>query len=220
MDGAKAEEVEQEREAFIKICRAIQGYAADAAEEVHRWERMFERLPPAHQTLLAHHRDKHVEAYRCVSRNDKFLQGMLATYMGDDVPPHLRVPPAEGTDATGRSTAPRRARGRREGAVRAQESRARLVRGGGGGARAIARSDHPRAHRAAPTAQARRGQVPAARLDPGRGVRKARHGDREARVRSRGQRVQLLHAAHQLVRPQPRRRRQRVGDPPLGPLQL
>jgi carnosine N-methyltransferase len=103
MDGAKAEEVEQEREAFIKICRAIQGYAADAAEEVHRWERMFERLPPAHQTLLAHHRDKHVEAYRCVSRNDKFLQGMLATYMGDDVPPHLRVPPAEGTDATGRS---------------------------------------------------------------------------------------------------------------------
>ena len=36
MDGAKAEEVEQEREAFIKICRAIQGYAADAAEEVHR----------------------------------------------------------------------------------------------------------------------------------------------------------------------------------------
>ena len=103
MDGAKAEEVEQEREAFLKICRAIQGYAADAAEEVHRWERMFERLPPAHQTLLAHHRDKHVEAYRCVSRNDKFLQGMLATYMGDDVPPHLRVPPAEGTDATGRS---------------------------------------------------------------------------------------------------------------------
>ena len=53
--------------------------------------------------------------------------------------------------------APRRARGRREGAVRAQKSRARLVRGGGGGARAIARSDHPRAHRAAPTAQARRG---------------------------------------------------------------
>ena len=73
MDGAKAEEVEQERAAFLKICRAFQGYAADAAEEVHRWERMFERLPPAHQSLLAHHRDKHVEAYRCVGRNDKFL---------------------------------------------------------------------------------------------------------------------------------------------------
>ena len=86
MDGAKAEEVEQERAAFLKICRAFQGYAADAAEEVHRWERMFERLPPAHQSLLAHHRDKHVEAYRCVARNDKFLSDMLATYMGDDVP--------------------------------------------------------------------------------------------------------------------------------------
>ena len=103
MDGAKAEEVEQERAAFLKICRAFQGYAADAAEEVHRWERMFERLPPAHQSLLAHHRDKHVEAYRCVGRNDKFLSDMLATYMGDDVPPHLRVPPAEKTDGVSRA---------------------------------------------------------------------------------------------------------------------
>ena len=103
MDGAKAEEVEQERAAFLKICRAFQGYAADAAEEVHRWERMFERLPPAHQSLLAHHRGKHVEAYRCVGRNDKFLSDMLATYMGDDVPPHLRVPPAEKTDGVTRA---------------------------------------------------------------------------------------------------------------------
>ena len=82
-----------EREAFVKIVRAMQGYANDAAEEVHRWERNFEKLPENHRELLSHHRDKHVEAYRCVKRNDEFFQNMLNAFTGDDVPPHLRVPP-------------------------------------------------------------------------------------------------------------------------------
>ena len=57
---------------------ASENYASDAAEEVHRWETNFERLSPAHQALLSHHREKHVEAYRCVQQNDAFLSGMLA----------------------------------------------------------------------------------------------------------------------------------------------
>jgi len=91
--GGKADEEALEREAFVKIVRAMQGYASDAAEEVHRWERNFEKLSEAHRTLLSHHRDKHVEAYRCVRRNDEFFRNMLESFTGDDVPPHLQVPP-------------------------------------------------------------------------------------------------------------------------------
>lgn len=90
--AVKAKEMAMEREAFLKIVRAMQGYANDACEEVHRWERNFEKLPENHRALLRHHRDKHVEAYRCVSHNDDFFQKMLEAFMGDDVPPHLRVP--------------------------------------------------------------------------------------------------------------------------------
>ena len=89
----KEDDERLERAAFLKIVRAMQNYASDAAEEVHRWETNFERLSPAHQALLSHHREKHVEAYRCVQQNDAFLSGMLAAFSGDDVPPHLRVPP-------------------------------------------------------------------------------------------------------------------------------
>ena len=96
--AAKEKDEAQEREAFVKIVRAMQGYANDAAEEVHRWERNFEKLPTNHRALLSHHRDKHVEAYKCVKNNDDFFQKMLEAFTGDDVPPHLRVPPPkEGT---------------------------------------------------------------------------------------------------------------------------
>ena len=89
----KAKEEEMERAAFVKIVRAMQGYASDAAVEIHRWERNFEKLPENHRQLLSHHMDKHVQAYRCVQRNDEFFKGMLRAFSGDDVPPHLRVPP-------------------------------------------------------------------------------------------------------------------------------
>jgi len=42
---AKQADEELERAAFLKIVRAMRDYASDAAREVHRWERNYERLP-------------------------------------------------------------------------------------------------------------------------------------------------------------------------------
>ena len=90
---AKQADEELERAAFLKIVRAMRDYASDAAREVHRWERNYERLPANHRALLSHHVAKHDDAYRCVKRNDDFFKEMLSSFTGDDVPPHLRVPP-------------------------------------------------------------------------------------------------------------------------------
>ena len=83
-----------ERAAFLKIVRAMRGYAVDAADEVRRWEHNFSRLPPAHQSLLQHHTEKHMQAYACVRANEAFFTELLVSFSGDDVPPHLRVPDA------------------------------------------------------------------------------------------------------------------------------
>lgn len=92
--AAKAEEDELERTAFLKIVRAMRGYAVDAADEVRRWEHNFARLPPAHQSLLQHHTTKHMQAYACIRANEAFFTELLTSFSGDDVPPHLRVPDA------------------------------------------------------------------------------------------------------------------------------
>lgn len=92
--AAKAGEDELERAAFLKIVRAIRGYAVDAADEVRRWEHNFSRLPPAHQSLLQHHTKKHMQAYACIRANEAFFTELLTSFSGDDVPPHLRVPDA------------------------------------------------------------------------------------------------------------------------------
>ena len=92
--AAKAAEDEMERAAFLKIVRAMRGYAVDAADEVRRWEHNFSRLPPAHQSLLQHHTEKHMQAYACVRANEAFFTELLASYSGNDVPAHLRVPDA------------------------------------------------------------------------------------------------------------------------------
>ena len=83
-----------ERTAFLKIVRAMRGYAVDAADEVRRWEHNFARLPPAHQSLLQHHTKKHMQAYACVRANEAFFTELLPSFPGDDAPPHLRVPDA------------------------------------------------------------------------------------------------------------------------------
>jgi len=92
--AAKAGEDALERAAFLKIVRAMRGYAVDAADEVRRWEHNFSRLPPAHQSLLQHHTKKHMQAYACIRANETFFTELLTSFSGDDVPPHLRVPEA------------------------------------------------------------------------------------------------------------------------------
>ena len=94
-DPAEETEAALERGAFLKIVRAMQGYAEDASAEVHRWEHNFERLPEKHRALLSHHRKKHAEARRCVGVNDAFFRRMLASFMDEFTPSHLRVPPPQ-----------------------------------------------------------------------------------------------------------------------------
>ena len=94
--SAKAAEEAMERAAFLKIVRAIRGYAFDAADEVRRWEHNFARLPVEHQHLLRHHKQKHLDAYTCIERNANFFKELLRSFSGDEVPDHLRVPELDG----------------------------------------------------------------------------------------------------------------------------
>lgn len=106
LDAIKLKEEQLERAAFLKIVKAIRGYAFDATYEVRRWEHNFHRLPAEHQHLLQHHVAKHKRAYDCIEGNKRFFSELLHSFSSDDVPDHLRVPKFNETENEQHSVPP------------------------------------------------------------------------------------------------------------------